>query len=77
MSKDRTAESALKRVSDADADFVVIAEGFPESELPGFLNRANEGLKDYLASGRFPFAVSGRHRLTNGAVVVVYRRLRP
>jgi hypothetical protein len=68
-----SAEAALIRLKDKDADRLIIVSGIPEDRLPAFLNRANSGVAAALASGRLPARETVRVNLGPGVTAVVYR----
>lgn len=47
-----SAEGALIRLKDKDADHLVLFDGVTDAELPAFLNRANDGIAARVASGK-------------------------
>ncbi|MCM2304436.1 MAG: hypothetical protein NDJ72_07015 [Elusimicrobia bacterium] len=67
-----SAEAALIRLKDKDADRLIIVSGVPEAELPAYLNRANEGIARALASGRLPGRKSASVSLAPGSTADVY-----
>lgn len=66
-----SAETALIRLKDKDARALILVDGLPESELPGFLNRANAGVAAAAASGRLPARETARVAMTAGVAARV------
>ncbi|MBI5623825.1 MAG: hypothetical protein HY924_08610 [Elusimicrobia bacterium] len=69
----QSVEAALIRLKDKGASVLVLVEGLPESELPVFLNRANQGVALAASSGRLPAVEAGRVQLCAGVTAVVFK----
>lgn len=61
-----SAEAALIRLKDKGATILILVEGLGTSELPVFLNRANAGVAEAVASGRLPSRSLARVALAPG-----------
>lgn len=68
-----SAEGALIRLKDKGATHLLVVEGADPPDLPHFLNQANRGLSDALASGRLRASLLGRAPAAEGIVVAAYR----
>lgn len=55
-----SAEGALIRLKDKDAELLILFDGAPAGEAPAFLNRANAGVAAAVVSGRLPARPLGR-----------------
>ncbi len=67
-----SAEGALIRLKDKDADRLILINGIDGPGLPAFLNRANAGVADAVASGHLPARLSSRVPLGGGVEAAVY-----
>lgn len=72
-----SANAAIDRLYQLDALFLVMAEGFPASSLPDFLNRVNEDVRRRLDSGQLPFRLRQKIPLTGQITAAIYRREEP
>src|SRR6185312_3737707 len=69
-------EAALIRLKDKNASALVLVDGLPGSELPAFLNRANEGVAAAVRSGRLRAEPAGEVPLAPGVTASVLRLAR-
>jgi len=67
-----SAEMALIRLKDKDANRLILVSGVEPEKLPAFLNRANEGVAGAVASGRLPARLLSRVALGAGITAAVY-----
>jgi hypothetical protein len=72
---ENSVERAVARIEERRARFILMAEGFPEGELPEFLNRVNGGVQALLDENRLPFRYRTTVRLTEQIVVKFYERV--
>ncbi|MFC1679350.1 ArnT family glycosyltransferase [Elusimicrobiota bacterium] len=70
----RTPGAAVEYLDRVIADYVVLAEDWPQAELPPFLNKHNLAVRKALESGELPFELWRSGKLGNGANALVYRR---
>lgn len=68
-----SAEGALVRLKDKDATVLVLVDGAGASASPAFLNKANAGVEQAVASGRLPARLAGRVVLAPDASARVFR----
>lgn len=68
-----SAEGALIRLKDKSCDTLVLVEGVPDAELPAFLNRANEGIREMTESRRLKTQPAARVALAPGVSASVLR----
>lgn len=68
-----SAEGALLRMKDKDAAVLLFVDGPEPSDLPPFLNRANEELRRRIADGRLKAAVLGEAPLGRGLKASLWR----
>ena len=66
-------EGALIRLKDKGASALIVIDGLPRAQLPTFLNRANEGVLDAVASGRLRARETERNALAPGISARVFR----
>ncbi len=69
----RTREAVLIRLRDKGARYIVMVRGVPRGDVAEFLNRANDGIQDWLDRGVIRNAVLGDVPLTPGVTATVYR----
>ncbi|MBI5245390.1 MAG: glycosyltransferase family 39 protein [Elusimicrobia bacterium] len=69
-----SAEKAVIRIKEKDADAVLMVEGIPGPQLPAFLNRSNAGVLALLNSGKLPFARTKTFELSPGIRATLYER---
>lgn len=69
-------EAALIRLKDKDASALILVDGLPASEAPGFLNRVNAGVAAAVRSGRLKAVPAGTVVLTPGVSARVLRLVR-
>jgi hypothetical protein len=67
-----SADNALIRLKDKDADRLILIGGAPMGALPEFLNRANAGVASAVASGRLPARLRSRIAIGGGVEATVY-----
>ena len=67
--------SGQQRLQGLNPSVIVMAEGFKQEELQGFINRLNEHIKDMLVQRQLPFQRSTEIQLTPSVRAVLYRRL--
>lgn len=68
----RSAEGAMIRLKDKDADRLILVAGVDPNRLPAFLNRANADVAAAVASGRLPARLRTRVSLGPGVEALVY-----
>ncbi|MDX6769819.1 MAG: hypothetical protein SF051_09825 [Elusimicrobiota bacterium] len=66
-------EGALLRLKDRGATALVLVEGEPVAQAPGFLNRANAGVAAAVESGRLPARLTASVPVAPGVTARVYR----
>jgi 4-amino-4-deoxy-L-arabinose transferase-like glycosyltransferase len=67
-------EQAIRRISTDKTCFILMAEGFDESELPPFLNQVNAEVQHLLDAQRLPFRHRTTMRLTDRIALRIYER---
>jgi hypothetical protein len=67
-------EQAIRHINKPKARFILMAEGFHESELPAFLNRVNAQVQRLLDTQRLPFRYRTTVRLTERIALWIYER---
>lgn len=68
----QSAEGALIRLKDKNADRLILFTGVDAKQLPAFLNRANTGVADAVSSGRLRARLRARVPLGSGVEALVY-----
>jgi 4-amino-4-deoxy-L-arabinose transferase-like glycosyltransferase len=71
---DNSVERAVRRISEPQVHFLLMADGFSQSELPAFLNRVNAQVRRLLDSHRLPFRYRSTVRLTGRIELRIYER---
>ena len=70
-----SADRAIERIRRLDARFLVMAEGFHDFELDGFLNRINSDVQRRLEHGELPFRSRAEVDLGGRIKAVIYERV--
>lgn len=66
-------EAALIRLKDKSVDHVILFDGVPSAELPGYLNQVNEALRRALGTRRLPAEQVSAVSLAPGVQATVFR----
>ncbi|MBI3664619.1 MAG: glycosyltransferase family 39 protein [Acidobacteria bacterium] len=69
-----SADRAVERIYRMDARFLLMAEGFHGSELPGFLNQVNAEVRRRLDRGELPFRLQLKIVLRENIQALIYKR---
>jgi hypothetical protein len=69
-------ERAVHRINQPGVRFVLMADGFGQSDLPAFLNRVNAEIRHLLDSHSLPFRHRSTVRLTDRIQLRIYERER-